>query len=529
MRGAPPAWQKTLDSLQVVLRSAVAGSRRLQAEARTRGGKAWLRDRVSVHVHVTQQADPSFLSPDILPVVGLSDNALRDHRKLVFYDLTEGDPYRGQLIVTGMGVGENFASPEWDDRAVLLRGPAALVVKREAAALLMGQGVEPDELPLALRPAGLPVAAAARAPIPRFDLVPARVMQIHNEVGYGDKRITVAKAMLYSLLPPGTVAKIPDSLWNNPLWASLLLGQALRGGSVVIIAPSLKNAPAPGGPEMSLAETTLSRLLVANSVLAHTIARAGGMLHLGIYDVAIPVDDLPSRIDTALATRAKTPWLRQLDPFAPEVTDSLRAVAAELRASGFRSSAATTPLRGPGGSGGGIIGSNAAQVDGHAKLHLKAQFFASGEGWENLFLEPGWGHILAEFFRGRARLIQSRANYAEFHRLKPEAVLAAGARDGQPGAATTGLTFKDQVQAGKPYPVVYYLLLGSHNEDYRSALLDGESMLVFSHFSAAVGIDDFVLLPGLCIWVDTPEQLHRYVPLPRPLVRRLARWTRILF
>jgi len=503
LRGAPRAWQVTLDSLQAALAQAVAHSRRLQADARAHGA-AWLRDRISVHVHITNQADPSFWSQDIFPLAGLTDDVIRDHRKLVFYDLKEGDPYRGLLIVTGMGVGENFAGPEWDDRATLVKGPAALAVKREAAALLMDQGVKPQHLPFWLRPAQDTVPIAARAPAPRFDLVPARAMQLHNEIGYGPKRADIAKAMLYTLLPPGSVAKVPDSLWNNPLWASLLLGDALRGGRVLIMAPSVRNAPAAGAGEMSLAEEVLSRLLVAEHALAPAIAAAGGLLHVGIYDVAIPVDDLPAQIDSALANRARTPWLEKLEPFSPAVVDSLRAVAAELRASGF-----PPPAVAPADS----------REPRHPKLHMKAQFFASAEGWDNLFRDPAWGAVLADYFRGRARFAREEPEYGEFYRLKalPESRAAGG-----------GL-FSQQARLQKPERVIYYLAMGSQNEDYRSALLDGEDLLVLSHFGAAVGIEDFVLMPSLCTWVETPEELHRYLPRRSGLVRRIASWGRILF
>ncbi|HEX9106382.1 MAG TPA: hypothetical protein VF832_04130, partial [Longimicrobiales bacterium] len=47
LKGAPPGWQTTLDSARAELARAVAGSARLQLEARQRGER-WLRDRVSV-------------------------------------------------------------------------------------------------------------------------------------------------------------------------------------------------------------------------------------------------------------------------------------------------------------------------------------------------------------------------------------------------------------------------------------------------------------------------------------------------
>lgn len=38
----------------------------------------------------------------------LSDNWMRDHRKIVFYDLDEREPWKGGALFTGEGVGEEY-------------------------------------------------------------------------------------------------------------------------------------------------------------------------------------------------------------------------------------------------------------------------------------------------------------------------------------------------------------------------------------------------------------------------------------
>jgi hypothetical protein len=81
----------------------------------------------------------------------MPDNMLRDHRKIAFYDLTERDPARGEALFTGMGIGEHYGGPTWDDRALLVRGPAALDAKTAARGLLLSQGFAEDEIPPPLR------------------------------------------------------------------------------------------------------------------------------------------------------------------------------------------------------------------------------------------------------------------------------------------------------------------------------------------------------------------------------------------
>jgi hypothetical protein len=79
---------------------AVDASLLLRAE-RTQYGERWLRGLVKVHVSVTNPADPSFRSRWILPLIGLPDDVMRDHRKIVVWDVSEDDP--GSTTSDGRG------------------------------------------------------------------------------------------------------------------------------------------------------------------------------------------------------------------------------------------------------------------------------------------------------------------------------------------------------------------------------------------------------------------------------------------
>lgn len=59
-------WSEQLDAAQETLRNAVAASKRLQAETKTYG-KKWIDKTVKVHVNVTNPADYSFLSAQVIP------------------------------------------------------------------------------------------------------------------------------------------------------------------------------------------------------------------------------------------------------------------------------------------------------------------------------------------------------------------------------------------------------------------------------------------------------------------------------
>jgi hypothetical protein len=147
------------DSLETVLRgrqrelrAAVAGSRRLQALAARYGGDAWLRRTIKVHVNITQPSDFTFRSHRIIAGVPLlPDNLMRDHRKIAFYDMTESAPFLGGMVLSGVGVGEHYATPTWEDRGVLVRGPAVLEVRAAVRRLLKLNSFADGEIPLPLR------------------------------------------------------------------------------------------------------------------------------------------------------------------------------------------------------------------------------------------------------------------------------------------------------------------------------------------------------------------------------------------
>ena len=159
-------------------------------------------------------------------------------------------------------------------------------------------------------------------------------MQIHNETGYAPKQINVFKALLYDAMPAGSILIVPDSLWNSPFWASMLLGNALRGGRVYIISPALANAPSAGFPQMSRAQELYSQLVVVKQTMAAEIAHDGGSLNLGIYAVNKDVGDLHGRIELFYDKVMSNPFM--LDFFDVPEGDSERRRASSSASRGAR-------------------------------------------------------------------------------------------------------------------------------------------------------------------------------------------------
>ena len=500
------AWEVELGRLQNDLRKAVDESFTLQIE-KSQFGEKWLHNRLRVQVNVTNPVDPSFHSTKVLGKLPISDNHMRDHRKIIFYDVTEDDPYRGEVIFTGMGIGEHYTGSTWEDRALIVQGPAALATKDAARFLLKTQGFSDEEIPFALRPKPKPPsydAAVAGEVASRRDYDTGRALELHNETGFTPKPLNVAKAVLYSLMPTGSVMKVPDSLWQSYLYASLMAGSALRGCRVLVIAPSLSAAPSNGAPQMARANGLMRRLVIFGHDMDDYMIREGGILRVGLYASRVGVGDIEGRMSQIAKTLQ--PWHGRVFRFDASVESVATNAGAILDSLHYSPAYLMTK-----------------DARERPKLHLKANFFASPLVWDQLMTRPEWGGILREYIDYLAGQQASHGSKereaAPGFRPLPEELIDHMAQlldafyatlsDEQPGAMIT------------------YLTLGSANMDYRSMTMNGEVMLTISGIESLVGVIDFVLLSGLCEWPESPEELDKLLPPPGWLMRNLSEFVKI--
>ena len=478
-------WEKKIREVQEELRVAVENSPSIQANV-TRYGKKWLRKTVKVHIYITNPSDLTFRSGHLvnnLPFI--PDNLMRDHRKISFYDVTELDPGRGEALYTGMGVGEHYATPTWDDRAVMARGPALVGLKDSARELLFAQGFKDKDIPAPLQPIQKPAGYDRMVEKLIENGWRVRATQTQNYTGYGPKPSSLVKAVLYNLMPPGAYLFVPDSLWNSSFWAGMLVGSAIRGCRVFTISPSYANAPSSAAPTMSRTNEVFTQLVIIQNGMREEIERAGGMLKVGVYDVDIGVGDQVTKGKFIQENIKNIPWFHQVFPFEPAFYNALETLPDYLEAQGYEPKYLSED-----------------EVKRRPKLHLKSQLFVSDEAFSTLLPLEGWGDLLKQYVMAQAEVITSET-YVDVRKLRENLLKNTNVLVSR---------WQDTLASEKSKRYIFYLSVGSHNQDYRSKVMDGEAMYVVSSSSATMALLDFAAIMGLCTWIDNVKQLEELLP-----------------
>jgi hypothetical protein len=266
----------------------------------------------------------------------------------------------------------------------------------------------------------------------------------------------------------------------------MLVGAALRGCRVFVVSPALENAPSAGIPQMSRANEVFTRFVVIQDQMSPEIEAAGGLFRVGIYNRDVDVGDIPAEARTVAEGVARADFFREEFPFDPSVYRAIDEMEAELRARGFEPAylAEDVEKRKP-------------------KLHFKAQFFASPQALDELIPLPGWAPLMRAYLAARAEQTRRREAAADARDLR--AALAAEA-ERLVDAWGEALSPEDREK------LVYYLVIGSHNQDYRGKIMDGEVLIAVSRAEAMIAFLDFVHLLALTTWVEHVDEVDALLP-----------------
>ena len=136
------------------------------------------------------------------------------------------------------------------------------------------------------------------------------------------------------------------------------------------------------------------------------------------------------------------------------------------------------------------------------KLHLKTQFFASGKAISTLIPREGWDTLVRDYTIGRGEQIANQT-YVDAKKLRGK--LSEYSR---PFLESWWSSLSSQEKE----QILFYWTLGSHNQDYRSKIQDGEVLVLVSGIFAMTSYLDFFSLLSSTTWVESVEEVERLLP-----------------
>jgi hypothetical protein len=224
--------------------------------------------------------------------------------------------------------------------------------------------------------------------------------------------------------------------------------------------------------------------------LSDELSESGGRLLVGVYNLG---SDVTAGAANAEAIRlfhegvATKPLVRELVPFDQSVYDWIDSLDDSLDARGIEP-----------------VFEVADSEERRAKLHAKVNVFLSAETVEKGVPQPWWLDIVEEY--ALARLDQVTAadkDDADIRELHLRVSERAGAK-----VESWTKTLSD----AEKERMVAYFLIGSHNQNYRSTITDGEVSYLVAETKAMMAYVDLVLMIALVTWVDSAEELETMIP-----------------
>jgi hypothetical protein len=244
-----------------------------------------------------------------------------------------------------------------------------------------------------------------------------------------------------------------------------------------------------------------TRFLIIQDQMEDEIDSAGGLFRVGIYNVEHGVGDLRGQTQNIHRMLAQQDGMRKVFPFDSSVVGLLGEMSARLAEEGFAPSY--------------MVG---AGSDRKPQLHSKTQFFASSLGIETVVPLPGWRNIMEKYLAERARQVTHAGGPVDAKELRAAMVADVAALYGE---------WLQRVPAADRGNAVFYLTLGSHNQDYRSMVMDGEDLLVVGRIWSLVGFLDFVSLMGQVTWLENQAQLEALIPAQTGFWRWFGRFMKL--
>jgi hypothetical protein len=253
---------------------------------------------------------------------------------------------------------------------------------------------------------------------------------------------------------------------------------------------------------MLRANELFRRFIAIQEGMKEGIEEAGGKFRVGIYNLDINVNDQVARGKLIEKNLAENDWLRDLFPFHPSVFQMLRDLDEEFSAKGYK------PVH--------LAGE--AEGEHRPKLHLKSQFFASHEALSTLLPLEEWADIVHDYALARADEVRLRGPDGAYPDVKERRKKLSGSVIPLFEAWDANRTYAEREQS------VFYLAVGSFNQNYRSMLMDGEVLFLVSDHDALMAFLDFAAMMYMVTWIESVKELEEVLPSTEGFKRWISRY-----
>ncbi len=464
--------------------------------ARLKAERGWTQEdikrQVKVHINITNKASETF------GAYALHDDIMRDHRKVAFRDVFEDAPCwgsaageNGVAIFTGQGIGEHYLGASWEDRSLKVEGVDLVKLKTAARELFLSQSPRYGmrEVPYYLRPR--PYLENHEAVL--RDMMErgfrSRLTAVMNMTGYAPKTASVLKAALYNLIPKGGTIIAPDPQWSSDFWLGMFVGASLRGVNTYLVGASVLNTPSEAPVVRGAMHNALVRGMIIADEFKEELAKSGGSLNIGLFHSSADATHLEERIEQTIHGFMTNDRLNGMLQVHPGVLTLLKQIREDLAG---KYQDVHAPL---------VID---AEGD-RPRLHLKAQFFASKTGMEILKLDE-WEPVLKSYFEERIRQTTG-------HPLT-SAGITPGLFSSEGGSGSPGLieAFERYLPPEERAQALFFLTLGSHNQNRRSMFLDGEALVAVAGTDSLIALMDIIFLLHSSVWPKDVAEFKSYLP-----------------
>jgi hypothetical protein len=216
---------------------------------------------------------------------------------------------------------------------------------------------------------------------------------------------------------------------------------------------------------------------------------------VGLYTRAAPSDSTVSALREIGQRLKDNPWLTEEFPMPSNLAGILQEEADKLEAQGYEPRFIAKGTR-----------------EGRPKMHRKTQLFATRKALQAIADMPGLVDGLRQYIEEGAK-----------GTADPASLLEQGSPLGPAGPVLSRL-MKDPPPGAED--AVYFLMVGSKNQDHRGAILDGENSYVVHGPWSLVYLADFMGLMANTTWIERQEQLDELISVEETKARKLGRMIR---